>query len=102
MTDDELRERLDELERRVSRLEQDQPESDEIPSGEKQRGVDHRDAEIMNRMQQGKKYTSTQIQNAYKTYTDIQQDKTAKQRAKMLVKRDCFSKDGRYYVFGGK
>jgi len=54
--------------------------------------IDRRDAEIVKRLEEGTAYGAGQIQHAYKSYTDIRQDKTAKERQKELFKSPAFEK----------
>jgi hypothetical protein len=98
---DELRERIDELERRVRRLEQERGPSDGNPSHNNSDGLDRRDAAVLAELEHGRGYTSTKIQRLYRAKTDIRQEKTAKRRAKTLVQRDEFKQDGRHFIYRG-
>lgn len=63
--------------------------------------LDSRDATVISSLRHGKKYTPIGIKRMYIKQTDIRQDETAKQRAKAILKKDFFKKDGRSYIYRG-
>lgn len=52
--------------------------------------IDRRDAEVVKRLEEGERYSVTQIKNMYLKYTDITRERTAKERKKTLLKSPCF------------
>jgi len=56
--------------------------------------IDRRDEEVVKRLEVGEQYGVTLIKDAYKRFTDIRQDRTAKQRKDNLVNSPCFENTG--------
>lgn len=90
----------EELKARVRRLE-DQL-SDTTQDVSESKGLDSRDATVIGKLEHGETYSGLQIKRLYKTETDIRQEKTAKRRAKTLLSKDCFQRNGRQFTFRGE
>lgn len=89
----ELKARVRRLEDQVSDTSTDVSDSNEL---------DSRDEAVIDQLEDGQSYTGVHIKKLYKKCTDIRQDSTAKQRAKTLLSRDSFERDGRRFTFGGR
>jgi len=65
--------------------------------------IDRRDGEVVSRMDEGDVYGRAQLERAYKTYTDIRNDKTAEQRKNDLADSPCMEFAGTpgYFTFVG-
>lgn len=94
-------EKIAELEERIERLEQvvERGAVPDMPNGSDD--LDSRDAAVVGELEHGRSYSGVALKRLYKSNTDIRRDKTAKERAKSLVKRDFFRTDGRHYIFRG-
>lgn len=84
---DELRDRIDALESRVSELEDKEVVT---PSADTKRGLDHRDATVLGHVEQHGDPGPRKTVEYYLRLTDINQQETAKRRAKQLRKTDAF------------
>ena len=56
--------------------------------------IDRRDAEVVSRMEQGTAYGAREVEKTYKRFTDIRNDRTAKQRKKSLFESPCMEYTG--------
>ena len=64
--------------------------------------IDRYDAEIVKRLDEGTVYGANKIRRAYKTYTNISQDSTAKERQIELFKSPAFEMErSGYFEFVG-
>jgi hypothetical protein len=83
----ELVDRIETLESRVAELEQ---ADDETPTEPNEPGVDHRDATVLERIQQDGYNGPRSIVGLYLNYTDIARRETAVRRAKQLQNKEAF------------
>lgn len=103
MTDDtdELRQRVDRLERRVSELEQLLDRDAQNPSAESSDGLDSYDAAVVGTLEHGESYTRRELMKFYMRHTNIRREDTAKRRTKQLVQRDFFQPNGNRLTYRG-
>jgi len=83
MSDDELRERVAELEEWVRQLKQQNTGATSTTGN----GLDHRDETVLAQLESGKEYHPRELVTLYQRHTDIADPNTAKNRAKRLRKR---------------
>jgi len=100
-TKDELRQRVDRLEKRVAELERVHGEQDTNHSAATKDGLDSRDATVVGMLEHGDRYSVRDLKQFYKTQTDVRRDKTAKSRVKQLTQRDFLKQDGRRFIYRG-
>jgi len=110
MTDEISRAEFKELKARVRRLEHELEQSDGNPtanigtdeSGPSGARLDRYDRPVVSTLEHGEEYTTPELAKRYRSQTTIQQQKTAKQRARSLVEKEFF-KDGygHSYIYRG-
>lgn len=88
MTDDELRKEVDALKERVRRLEEQAKQSE---TANTPHGADHRDNTVLGVLSElDDEPGPRELVTLYQMHTDITAHKTAKRRAKQLVKKDAY------------
>jgi len=102
MTDEITAEEFAALKERVAALEERLDEKDGNHSATEQTGLDHRDAAVIAEMEHGGTYSGLQVKRMFKKYTDIRQEKTAKERAKALTNKDVFKQTRNGYTYRGE
>lgn len=95
-----IEEKVAALEARIEALEE---RLDETAGGttDTPASLDRRDSKVVAELEHGRSYSGLQVKRLYKQHTDIRQDRTAKERAKALVKQDFFQLNGRHHVYRG-
>jgi len=63
--------------------------------------LDRYDEPVVEQLEEGKEYAGFVIKDYYKKHTTIQQDDTARERAKNLTGSPCFERDGRKFRYLG-
>lgn len=91
---------FEELKERVLNLEESLQGPDERSSGGA--FVDRRDQAVLDAIPTGVTMRGAKIADLYRRHTDIRDSSTAKERAKSLVQRDSFEKQGGEWLFTGE
>jgi hypothetical protein len=97
MSEEVSREEFDALVDRVKVLEQQLEEQRRYEDT----GLDHRDAAVLDVLEEGATYPPRALVKLYVRHTDITNSSTAKTRAKRLNSRSFFERNGGGYQFVG-
>jgi len=98
MSDDDLRETVESLKARVSRLEEKVEQDDEnptpTPTNARAARLDHYDKPVVNSLERHETYHVRELTQRYLKHSRISERSTAKERVKQLVKSDGFTPRG--------